>query len=210
MGREVKRVPLDFTWPLGEVWEGFLMPDRLRETNCEACIHDRPPTILDHMFPAERSGSGVTAAREWIGHFAHMILMLAEEVPEYKNPTSDSARTGRLHPWLQSMEYRPHVPPSADIRELTGGLAGRAPRGWGHDAIDRWHATDAIIKAAGLDPKTWGICPACQGHGSTEAYEGQRAEAEAWKPSEPPMGEGWQLWETVSEGSPVSPVFATS
>ena len=26
---------------------------------------------------------------------------------------------------------------------------------------------------------------------------------------EPPSGEGWQLWETVSEGSPVSPVFAT-
>ena len=53
----------------------------------------------------------------------------------------------------QNMEHRPSVPPSADIRELTGGLAGRAPRMWGHDAIDRWTATDAIIKAEGLDPK---------------------------------------------------------
>lgn len=26
---------------------------------------------------------------------------------------------------------------------------------------------------------------------------------------DPPAGEGWQLWETVSEGSPISPVFAT-
>ena len=26
---------------------------------------------------------------------------------------------------------------------------------------------------------------------------------------EPPAGDGWQMWETVSEGSPVSPVFAT-
>ena len=26
---------------------------------------------------------------------------------------------------------------------------------------------------------------------------------------EPPKGEGYQLWETTSEGSPVSPVFAT-
>ena len=26
---------------------------------------------------------------------------------------------------------------------------------------------------------------------------------------EPPTGDGWQLWENVSEGSPVSPVFAT-
>ena len=26
---------------------------------------------------------------------------------------------------------------------------------------------------------------------------------------DPPAGEGWQVWENVSEGSPVSPVFAT-
>lgn len=26
---------------------------------------------------------------------------------------------------------------------------------------------------------------------------------------EPPEGEGYQIWETVSEGSPISPVFAT-
>lgn len=26
---------------------------------------------------------------------------------------------------------------------------------------------------------------------------------------DPPQGEGWQLWENVSEGSPVTPVFAT-
>ena len=53
-------------------------------------------------------------------------------------------------------------------------------------------------------------CPACQGHGSTEAYEGQRAEAEAWESTGPPEGDDWQLWETVSEGSPISPVFADS
>ena len=27
---------------------------------------------------------------------------------------------------------------------------------------------------------------------------------------EPPIGDGWQVWETVSEGSPVTPVFATT
>ena len=58
MGREVKRVALDFDWPLNEVWEGFLTPDKFSETPCEACIHDRPPTIMDRMFPVERTGSG--------------------------------------------------------------------------------------------------------------------------------------------------------
>ena len=41
-------------------------------------------------------------------------------------------------------------------------------------------------------------------------YPGQRAEAEAWEPTDPPTGDGWQLWETTSEGSPSSPVFATA
>jgi hypothetical protein len=33
--------------------------------------------------------------------------------------------------------------------------------------------------------------------------------SENWEREEPPTGECWQLWETVSEGSPISPVFAT-
>lgn len=30
-----------------------------------------------------------------------------------------------------------------------------------------------------------------------------------WERIEPPAGEGYQCWETVTEGSPISPVFAT-
>lgn len=37
MSREIKRVPLDFDWPVGERWSGYLMPDRLREGECESC-----------------------------------------------------------------------------------------------------------------------------------------------------------------------------
>lgn len=52
-------------------------------------------------------------------------------------------------------------------------------------------------------------CDRCNGHGNVERYPGQRADAEAWEPTEPPEGPGWQLWETTSEGSPTSPVFET-
>lgn len=30
-----------------------------------------------------------------------------------------------------------------------------------------------------------------------------------WEPEEPPKGKGFQLWETTTEGSPISPVFRT-
>ena len=53
-------------------------------------------------------------------------------------------------------------------------------------------------------------CTTCDGHAGLEAYEGQRAEAEAWERTEPPTGDGYQLWETVSEGSPITPVFAAA
>src|ERR1022692_3137463 len=58
MGREIKRVPVGWGWPLNEVWEGFLMPDKFGETPCEACCYDRAPTIMDELFPTPRSGTG--------------------------------------------------------------------------------------------------------------------------------------------------------
>ncbi len=51
--------------------------------------------------------------------------------------------------------------------EITIRLAGRKPRSWGHDSIDRWQAAGEIIRAAGL-PKEWGQCSACKGEGDIE------------------------------------------
>lgn len=34
MGREIKRVPLDFDWPLQKIWEGFLEPQRYGCVQC--------------------------------------------------------------------------------------------------------------------------------------------------------------------------------
>jgi hypothetical protein len=52
-------------------------------------------------------------------------------------------------------------------------------------------------------------CDHCNGDGSLWTSEEARERYENWEPSEPPSGEGWQVWETVSEGSPITPVFAT-
>lgn len=78
--------------------------------------------------------------------------------------------------------------------------------GFGHDSINQFVVATARCEREGVPS----VCQVCDGHGSHEAYPGQRAEAEAWEPSDPPTGDGWQLWETTSEGSPVGPVFATA
>ncbi|MBQ1118492.1 hypothetical protein, partial [Streptomyces sp. C3-3] len=90
----------------------------------------------------------------------------------------------------------PVTPTAAEVNEWS-------LRGMGHDSGN----AHAVIKARCAAEGVNDTCPTCNGHASLERYEGQRAEAEAWEPTDPPEGEGWQLWETVSEGSPISPVF---
>lgn len=76
---------------------------------------------------------------------------------------------------------------------------------FGHDSSNAWIVINARCERYGMPT----ACGTCKGEGGLEAYPGQREEAEAWEWEEPPTGEGWQLWETVSEGSPISPVFTT-
>lgn len=49
---------------------------------------------------------------------------------------------------------------------------------------------------------TWDLCPVCKGEPETETDPD-------WEKEEPPLGDGFQLWTTTSEGSPISPVFET-
>lgn len=71
-----------------------------------------------------------------------------------------------------------------------------------HDAINR----NALI---GFRCERLGIaqhCPTCDGWGDI-GTDAQRDAVENWEGTEPPAGDGYQLWETTSEGSPISPVF---
>lgn len=176
MGRELKRVPLDFDHPAGETWPGYLQPDW------------RP-------CPDEDCSNGWTLSAQWLRSIVHLIMILPEEV--------DSVRP--LHPWLEALPLRPDRRPTRQITEITTGLAGRPPGSLGHDSIDNVVATRLIGVAADL-PDDWDICPTCQGCGIDPE---DQTEADAWEPTEPPEGEGYQLWETTSEGSPLTPVFET-
>lgn len=170
MGREIRRVPLDFDWPLGQRWPGFIRPD----------VKDCP----------ECDGGGWSAMGEWLEHFAQLLLLLDADAP---------------HPWLLRLPLAPQRLPEPDIAGRFGSvLSGRAAP-WGHDALDRWAAQKRLAEAGGLTADDL-RCSNCGGDGLTS--EG-RAIVEAWERTPPPEGPGWQVWETVSEGSPITPVFET-
>lgn len=176
MGRELKRVALDFDWPLNKVWKGYINP---YYEECKYC-----------------EGSGSSIAGKRLSGLVNLILL-----------SGSDACDGKCHPYFYDMPLHGSERKVCEIEmaELSTGLAGRKPSFLGHDACDRWTAIKTIIKAAGVS-EDWGTCKECNGHGipkdKYEAYD-------KWQQEEPPTGEGYQIWETVSEGSPISPVFNT-
>ena len=95
-----------------------------------------------------------------------------------------------------------YIPTAEEINE-----ANRTPSLFGHDAINRHILIEARAKRLGV----YGKCPVCNGEGTIlQPDEAVRKLYEEWEKVEPPEGEGWQLWETTSEGAPTSPVFASA
>jgi hypothetical protein len=182
MGREVKRVALEFSWPLNKVWAGYINE---HYKQCSACC-----------------GAGVTSARKRVEELVRLVLLSAEDTQRKHGiiPHPYFSEMGALHSTQGKVV-------SADIMPLAEGLSGRKLDGspFGFDSVAAWKATNAVVAAAGLDEK-WGYCPVCEGEGDDPAT---RAASEAWKATEPPTGDGWQMWENTSEGSPISPVFKT-
>lgn len=170
--KTVKRVPMDFAWPMGKLWEGYVNP-YARE--CPAC---------------ER---GYSPAREILSKLVELLLLAGD----------DAVRGTKTHPYLRDLNL---FAVSPDMVELTDGLVGGGPGILGYDGGAAHAVAQKIIKAAGL-PKNWGICKHCGGSGEDPAT---KAASDAWTETEPPVGVGWQLWDTCSDGMPESPVFATA
>lgn len=237
MGREVRRVPLDFDWPLKEVWQGYLRPDRLHEDPCTAC---------------DQTGLGPFAKRLqdlWYGKIPYtprkpltpqsravwaFAKRNVERAPEFYGRGFDATMreaTRLADMWNQQWSH--HL----EQRDVDALIAADRLRDLTHTFTkeDRWQPKDPMPKVTARDVNDWNIltmghdssncfivirarceaaghpleCRVCEGHGSVERYKGQREDSEAWQPEEPPAGDGWQMWETTTEGSPQSPVFET-
>jgi hypothetical protein len=237
MGRKVRRVPLDFDWPIGEVWHGFLSPERLHGQRCAVCdgtgYSPDARRLQDRWYgyvpfdPAETGSAPLAADTPAVRAFAERnvshgtgedaIVREARQLADMWNnqwshhlgqaDVDALVAAGRLydltHTWVRGEGWTPIEPaPQVTAEQVnTWSL-----RGMGHDSINCWVVVRAACERLGVEE----TCSYCGGHGSIEKYEGQRAEAEAWEPTDLPVGDGWQPWETVSEGSPKSPVFPSA
>lgn len=186
--REAKRVPLDFDHPLNEVWPGYLMGPEFDWPSCPKCEGDgysREAQAIANTFYSHQIGGPNAKALAWGDKLGQAeVDHLIEE--------------GRLRVWRDG-EYHAEPRTAADVNaeQRAGGFGA-------HDAINRMILVEFRCERLGIER----LCAHCGGYGDVATYE-QRAAADEWQLTEPPEGDGWQLWETTSEGSPVSPVFET-
>lgn len=229
MSREVKRVPIDFDWPIKKTWSGYLNPFYEHCSSCSSYggsgysaqakfLHDQwygsttgaafdPRSTGSTPFPpehpivramAERSvsrhpdfyGSGEFAiAREAKRLAGHFNASWSHHLDAHD--VAALVKVGRLSDLGAN-------PTALQVNEWS--LCG-----FGHDAINQWICVKA--KARRLRYPT--SCPECKGEGDAWDSPENKRKADRWKSSEPPTGDGWQMWETTSEGSPISPALPT-
>ncbi len=235
MGRELKRVALDFSWPLHKVWEGFINPHHCAE-KCPVCggngmskqanylynqwygnvefdphsTGSTPFTIYHHAVRAfaERQiknspgfyGVGEQSiireatrlSKIFNGSWSHHLEQIDVNVLWAKGRLSD------FNPnWRENHNEGVPPPPAADVNVWS-------LQGMGHDSSNAWYCVRAKCERLGYVYE----CRKCWGDGELWPSKEAKELYENWEQVEPPTGEGYQMWETVTEGSPVSPVFA--
>jgi hypothetical protein len=257
MGREIKRVALDFNWPLDEVWKGFINPHPYAD-KCLVCDGDGSSPAGKKLhdlwygyvpFVPEQNGSVSYKSTDAI------IVALATRNFEWRNNPENkygdcygNTSTRLIDPiakaWDIALEARrlcqhfnsswSHHLSQEDVDALIRGnrlwdftrmfVPGEGWKdnpnavmptakevndwslsGMSHDSINSWVVISARLEREGKAS----MCHACNGEGRVWHSKEAQALYDGWKEYEPPAGEGWQVWETVSEGSPITPVFAT-
>lgn len=260
MGRELKRVPLTFDWPLEKTWEGFLNPFYKQQIKCPHCDHGYTPEykkleslwyshqeggfnpsmrgsvpyrydeplvqkiIKDKLARCDREGysyynnygrlteqqtidnEALRMCGIWNSAWSHHLneldvaaLLKADRLWDFTRVWRPGMRKNAAkhsNGWLKKSNGYVPTPREVNDWSLTG---------FAHDSTNCWIVIKAELKRLGQPSE----CAHCKGHGYTWPSDKVRRQYNAWKPKEPPKGEGYQIWETTSEGSPISPVFAT-
>lgn len=250
MGRQVRRVALDFEWPTGIPYSGFIRPAELDTIQCTTCegrgwspegreMHERwygyvpfdPAQTGSEPFTRDTPGILDYARRKIQDERAFYDNYLGARGEETVRREADRLCALWNATWQHHLSQDDVDAMLADDDQILDGLTHRfdtATRKW--DRIERDAPTQREVNIWGLglqgglvqvpayavqkaEAARCGVtltCAVCDGEGSSYRDDAHRGAFEDWEPTEPPKGEGWQLWETVSEGSPVSPVCASA
>jgi hypothetical protein len=217
MGRQLRRVPMDFDWPLNQVWKGYISPYRM--CKCSACCNHpmHSPEYWDYsdynglycgMF---RDTESANTARQHVltavtaENFDDLARRFRERlIKVFGEDCRNKYYGAEEHPYYYDGGFEKFCELLAidDVDDMLGMMTLKLWRRHGEFISG--------ITALAEGNTTW--CRACLGTGGwwlSKEIEQKNEEFYEKERYEPPTGDGFQLWETTSEGSPTSPIFET-
>lgn len=240
MGRELKRVPLDFEWPLNKVWIGFINPFHDKCEKCESCDgtgfskeakekqdlwygykpfkpsdNGSVPFTVDNQAIINLATRNIEQASHYYGkgqsaidnEIKRLCDLFNSKWSNHLNENDIKALVdgGRLldftHTWTKENKWVKKIPEYIPTPEEVNNWSISS---LGHDCINLFVCTEAALKRENIKFE----CSACNGEGTFWPNDEIKSSYDNWKDYQPPEGDGYQIWETTSEGSPVSPVFS--
>lgn len=160
---------------------------------------DDPPLVPFPSFDKERAIN--REARRlyelWRYQWSHHLVQADVDALVANNRLWDLTSTWSAEHGWQKREDDPH-PTAVEVNAWSF-------EGFGHDSLNNSICVQARCAREGVPY----MCSRCEGSGRIWPTPEIEQKCESWERTDPPTGEGYQLWEDCSEGSPVSPVFAT-
>lgn len=217
MGRELKRVPLNFKWEINKLWCGYHNPHSVHEcTTCNGGGWSKEYKELENKwYSFENSKMEENPYRKdclynvnaWSNNLTDedVKALIKDDrlwdftrVPitdEHKKIVEEKMQNGG-NSWLPFNNG--YIPTAQEVNEWN-------LRTMGHDSINAY----ACIKARLKKDKKSHLCPNCKGTGADWQHPKAKRLYNSWRSYNPPVGDGFQLWCTTTEGHPMTPVFKT-
>lgn len=216
MGRELKRVSLNFEWEIGKLWSGYVNPhDRHKCPYChESLGWSNDYNILQNDWYSwdkvdwkpnpYRQGARYNAAA-WNNNITQDDVNALIEAGRLWDFTRVPLNEGQKeivkkkiadgdNSWLPFDNG--YIPTAKEVNEWN-------LKGIGHDSLNCSIVIKARLKKEGKSH----VCSKCDGTGHYWQSEKAKELFEDWEEYGPPKGEGFQLWSTTTEGHPMTPVF---
>jgi hypothetical protein len=215
MGRELKRVPLDFKWEIGKLWSGYINPHKVHKCKeCEGLGWSKDYNKLQdkwysfdnsHYKPNPYNSNARYNSAAWNNNLTTddvQALLDADKLWDFTRiPISDEQKeivkkkiADGGNSWLPFNNG--YIPTCEEVNEWN-------LKGMGHDSINCSIVIEAKLKKQGKSH----LCSSCDGSGENWQSEKAKEDYEKWEDYEPPKGDGFQLWSTTTEGHPMTPVF---
>jgi hypothetical protein len=240
MGRELKRVSIDFEWPIRKTWDGYINDAYRSYKRCKCCDgsgFSEEANAIDLKWygfapfdPVAHGSTPFTPNDSFVQSLVRERMLNQSgylDGNEYAVKKEVERLCGHWNDhWCYHLNENDIAAVIADNGLIEFTCNWTKEKGWVKKEVEyiptplevnRASITGMInlseyrfscVKAEAEKRGVPLFCHECDGHGNVWTSEEDKLAAEKWVRTEPPAGDGYQIWETVSEGSPISPVFA--